>query len=180
MAPRFLFLMSGGRPNGNSAQLAWAAADALPDAVRQDWIDLTTPALPPFRDLRGEDVPPPDGRLAEIARALRAASDIVIVAPIYWHALPAPAKLLLDHWSNWLKVPSLDFATTLKGKGLWLITTRADPEPGIVSPVEAMLRPTARFLGMDWRGALHGIGDRPGEVTQDKAAMERAARFFTA
>lgn len=180
MARAFVFLVSGGRPNGNAEQLAWAAADGLPDAVRQDWIDLTTPALPPFRDLRGEPVPPPDGRLAEVARALRGASDIVFVAPVYWYALPAPAKLLLDHWSNWMESADFGFADWIRDKGLWLITARADPDPSVVAPLDQAMERSARFLGMTWRGALHGVGDRPGEVRADTAAMTAAPGFFSA
>ncbi|WP_168733025.1 flavodoxin family protein [Aliigemmobacter aestuarii] len=180
MTRRFVFLVSGGRPNGNTERLAYRAADALPDAVRQDWIDLTTPALPPFRDLRGEEVPPPDGRLGEIARSLRPATDIVFVAPVYWYALPAPAKLLLDHWSNWLEVPGFDFADWIRGKNLWLITVRADADPGVVAPLEAAMERTAGFLGMTWRGVLNGLGDQPGDVLEDADTLARAPRFFTA
>lgn len=180
MVKRVVFLVAGGRPNGNSQQLAWAAADALPDTVHQDWIDLTAPALPPFRDLRGESPPPPDGRLAEIARSLRQASDIVFVGPVYWYGLPAAGQLLMDHWSNWLESPEADFGDTIKGKGLWLITARADPDPAVTGPLTEAMERSARFMGMVWRGALHGVGDAPGDIRKDTEALARAERFFTA
>jgi hypothetical protein len=150
----------------------------MPEDVRTDWLDLTTPVLPPFRDLRGEGSPPPEGRLAEIAQLMKPASDIVLVAPVYWYALPAPAKLLLDHWSGWLDAPGYDFGIWIREKRMWLITCRADPDPSVVEGPEGMVRKSAEWLGMEWGGALHGVGDAPGDVDGDLQCRETAPTFF--
>lgn len=175
MSRRFLFLPSSARPQGNSLQLARLAAEN--SGIAGDWIDLAAQDLPPFRDLRPA-APVLDGVMADLARATLAATDLVIVAPVYWYALPTPAKLMLDHWSGWLDLPDLRFAEAMRGKRLWLVTARADPDPAVVAPVEAMLRQTARWLGMDFAGALHGIGDAAGDVLDDREAMARATTFF--
>lgn len=174
---RFLFLSSSARPDGNTVTLArLAAAQIAADA--QVWIDLTTPSLPPFCDLRPAGTPPPDGALSRIWTATGWATEIVFVAPVYWYALPAPAKLLLDHWSGWLDTPGLDFTNIIKTKRLWLITTRADPDPTVADLPEAALRRSGDWLGMVWGGAVHGIGDARGEVRMDAAACTAAARLF--
>ena len=176
-ARRVLFLLSSARTGGNAERLAGRVASGLgPDDV-QDWQDLARPSLPGFEDLR-PSAAPPTGRLADLARAVMAADDVVFAAPVYWYALPAPAKLFLDHWSGWLDLPGMGFADALRGKRLWLITTRADPDPQVAEPVERMMRMTAQWLGMDWRGALHGVADAPGEIAQDAAWA--AARGFLA
>lgn len=177
MTRRFLFLTSSARMSGNSECLARLAAGPLGGTAR--WIDLAALELPPFRDLRPAALPP-DGVLAPLAEAILQATDIVLVAPVYWYALPAPAKLLLDHWSGWLDVDGMDFAPRMKGKTLWLVTVRADSAPAAAAPVEAMVRQTAAWLGMDFGGALHGIGDEPGDVLADTDAMARARTFFAA
>ena len=174
---RFLFLTSSARPQGNAASLAQVAAAGLPASDGQDWIDLAALDLPPFHDIRPAGQPP-EGDLRAVWQAMQAATDLVFVAPVYWYALPAPAKLLLDHWSGWLDVPGLGFADRMRGKWLWLITARADPDPTVPAPLEAMLRRSGQWLGLHWAGALHGIGDAPGEVLQDTEAMARARRFF--
>lgn len=110
---------------------------------------------------------------------MRSADDLVFVAPVYWYALPAPAKLLLDHWSGWLDDPDLGFAAMMAGKRLWLITTRADPDPDVPAPVEAMMARTALWLKMPWCGALHGVADAPGDITRDTATWAQAAEFLT-
>ena len=178
MDRRFLFLLSSARKGGNALQLAQVAARPIPED-RQDWIDLSDPPLPPFSDLR-PGFALPYGPLARVMQAMRAASDIVMVAPVYWYALPAPAKLLLDHWSGWLDAPETGFSDWAKGKRVWLITSRGDPDPTVADLPEAMLKRSALWLGMVWGGALHGIGDAPGDILQDKAAMAAAARLLVA
>ena len=41
-----------------------------------------------------------------------------------------------------------------------------------------MLRRTADYMAMRWRGALLGHANRPGEIENDAAAVAAAARFF--
>jgi multimeric flavodoxin WrbA len=177
MTRQFLFLTSSSRPEGNALLLARQAAKALDTQPR--WIDLTDPSLPPFRDLR-PDHALPTGPLADLMQAMRAATDLVFVAPIYWYALPAPAKLLLDHWSGWLDAPETGFADWAKGKRVHLITSRADPDPTVTHLPEAMLKRSVEWLGMHWAGALHGIGDAPGDILSDTSAMAAATRFLAA
>ena len=171
---QFLFLTSSARVGGNTETLARIAARPLPQSA-QHWIDLT--GLPPYHDQRPVQ-PPPEGRLATLAAGIEAATDIVFVAPIYWYALPAPAKLLLDHWSGWLDVPGMGFGASLHGKHLWLITVRADADPTVAAGAEAMLRRAGAWLGMVWGGALHGIGTEPGDVLADKPALAGAKALF--
>ncbi|MCU0901769.1 MAG: NAD(P)H-dependent oxidoreductase [Cypionkella sp.] len=173
---RFVFLLSSARPGGNSAQLAQRAALGL--EAPATWLDLAQLDLPAFADPRPGAAPGlPTGDLARVTQTLLAASDICFVAPVYWYALPAPAKLLLDHWSGFLDQPQMGFAGAMRGKGVWLVTTRADPDPTVPHLPEAMLRRSVDWLGMRWRGALHGIADAPGEITQDDS-FARAPQFF--
>ncbi len=176
-ARRVLFLLASARQGGNAERLAQRAAEGLGPAAVAEWHDLARPPLPGFEDLR-PSAAPPTGRLADLARAVMAADDLVFAAPVYWYALPAPAKLFLDHWSGWLDLPEMGFAERLTDKRLWLITARADPDPAAAEPVERMMRLTAGWLGMDWRGALNGVADAPGEITRD-AAWTAAPGFLT-
>jgi hypothetical protein len=40
------------------------------------------------------------------------------------------------------------------------------------------LRFTAEYMAMDWRGALIGSANKPGDVREDKRAMLAAETFF--
>lgn len=176
-ARRFLFLLSSARAGGNSEQLARHAASGCGAAC--DWLDLTTMSLPPFADPRPQPAQPPVGDLAEVLSRTMAATDLVFVAPVYWYALPAPAKLLLDHWSGFLDTPDLGFAPMIAARTLWLITTRADPNPAVAALPEAMMRHTADWLTMRWGGALHGVADLPGQIVQDES-WQQALGFLRA
>jgi NAD(P)H-dependent FMN reductase len=176
MDRHFLFLLSSARREGNSQRLARAAADCL-SPVAQSWIDLTDLALPPYHDLRPA-TELPQGALAGVMAAMRAASDIVLVAPVYWYALPAPAKLLFDHWSGWFDAAETGFADWAREKRVFLITTRADPDPTVPLAMEEMVKRSVTWLGMGWGGALHGIGDAPGDIQRDQSALLQAQGFL--
>lgn len=176
MQRHVLFLLSSARPDGNALRLARRAAAALP-ASAQVWIDLTDPPLPPFIDLR-PGFALPQGPALPVMQAMQAATDIVFVAPVYWYALPAPAKLLLDHWSGWLDAPATGFTDWAKAKTVHLITTRGDPDPTVADLPEAMLKRSILWLGMQWGSAVHGIGDAPGDIDRDADALLQAVLMF--
>lgn len=172
----FLFLLSSARSGGNSEQLSRQAAQIL--TCPCTWLDLAAMSLPPFADPRPALPSQPEGCLAHVLEKMHAATDLCFVAPVYWYSLPAPAKLLRDHWSGFLDLPELGFPLWIRTKRLWLITTRADPEPTVADMSEAILRRTADWLGMEWGGALHGVADAVGEIEHDDA-WQNASHFFS-
>lgn len=171
-----LFLLTSDRVGGNSETLARAIGACLPGSAAQHWLRLCDPALPTFADLRPGGTPAPTGRLAEIAAAMQAATDIVLVAPIYWYALPAPAKTLIDHWSGWLDAPGFGFEAWIRGKRMWLVTSRADPAADVPELAEAMLRRSVEWLGMDWAGAVHACEAEDTRLSS-QTLTEAATRF---
>ena len=184
-ARRFLFLLSSAREGGNSELLARHAASQLPAGVEQEWVSLPAQQLPPFPDLRHVPggYPPLTPPLARLYQQTVSATDLVFVAPAYWYSLPAAAKLYLDHWSGFMRAPGCDFRAQMAGRTLWLITANSDDvgeplESGSSAPLVQTLTLTAGYLKMRYGGTAVGHGSRPGDVLQDPAAMEAAARLF--
>lgn len=179
---RFLFLISGARRNGNSEQLARHAAAALPSTVEQEWLNLADFPLPAFADLRHATseswAPTIDGHALTLLTATLAATDIVMVAPVYWYSLPAAAKLYLDHWSAWMRAPAHDFKSRMAGKTLWAVSTYSDTDPRFAEPLKETLRLSADYMDMRWGGHLLGSANRPGDVLNDPAALAAADHFF--
>jgi NAD(P)H-dependent FMN reductase len=102
---RFLFVLTSARRDGNSEALARIAAASLAPEVEQRWLSLLDLDLPPFEDIRhsGDGIyPQPDGPSRALLEATLWASDLVMVAPLYWYSIPARAKNYLDHWSGCL------------------------------------------------------------------------------
>jgi multimeric flavodoxin WrbA len=180
MTRRFLFLLASTRPGGNSEALARRAALALGPGVEQRWLRLTDHPLPPFADTRhSTGYPPPEGNARLVCDATLAATDLVLVTPVNWYSVSWPAKLYLDHWSAWMRVPELAFGATLEGRSLWGVLVDSDTDgEGSAAPVVDVLRRTAGYMTMRWRGALIGHANRPGEIEGDAAALEAAARYF--
>ncbi len=178
---RFLFLNASTRVSGvtgNTETLARAAAAPLPAEVQQHWLRLADHALPPFVDHRHDigSYPMPEGAGRILLDATLAATDLVLVAPVYWYSLPASVKLYLDHFSAWMRVPGLDFKARMAGRRLWLITTSGDRAKA--QPMMDSTRLCAEFLGMQWMGALWGKGGAPEAIRSDEAALAQAARWF--
>jgi multimeric flavodoxin WrbA len=182
--PSFLFLLTGARANGNSERLARHAAASLPATVAQSWIRLSELNLPPFEDIRhvpGRGTyPQPDGAMRMLLDATLAATDLVFVAPLYWYALPAAAKLYLDHWSGWMRVPGLDFRARMAGRRMWAITTVSDEDRSVAEPLLDTLRRSAAYMAMEWRGAAVGYGSKPDDVLNDADGLAQANALFVA
>ncbi len=179
---RVLFVLASARPRGNSEHLARAAAAALPSQAVQEWIRLSDTPLAPFRDIRHEtpSYSLPDGRERMLLDATLSATDLVIVAPLYWYSLPASAKLYLDYWAGWLRIAECDFRNRMKGKRLWAVTVISSDDDSTADALTETLQRSADYLDMDWRGVLLGHGSRPGEIALDAKAIAAAAHFFGA
>ncbi|WP_199243138.1 flavodoxin family protein [Vitiosangium sp. GDMCC 1.1324] len=178
---RILFLLASARENGNAEQLARRTAEVLSPDTLVDWVRLDAYAHESFRDLRHtpEGYPEPSPAMRALAELTLAADELVFVAPVYWYSIPASAKLYLDHWSWWMRLPKLRFKERMRGKVLSLITSHAsDDADGVEQPSISTLRMSADYLHMHWRGALVGHGDKPGEVLTDSPVLESARSFL--
>ncbi|MFB7929251.1 flavodoxin family protein [Streptomyces sp. NPDC056039] len=181
MTRRFLFVLGSARAEGNSELLAHRAAEQLPPDVEQQWIDLSEHPVPDFEDLRhdSDHVRPTEGNHALLLDATLAATDIVIVTPLYWYSVSAQTKRYLDYWSGWLRTPGLDFKATLAGRTLWGVTALAHREEVVADPLIGTLHNSAAYMGMRFGGVLLGNGSKPGDVLNDTEALSRAKTFFT-
>jgi hypothetical protein len=177
---RFLFLLGSTRHDGNSERLARVAARSLPATDEQRWLHLIDHPLPPFLDTRhSTGYAAPEGNAQLLANATLAATDLVIVTPVYWYSVAWPVKLYLDHWSAWMRRPELAFKPSLAGGSLWAVVVDSDDAAeGSAVPAVDTLRRTADYMAMRWRGALVGHANRPGEIEADHAAVSAAASYF--
>ena len=176
----FTFLLASARRDGNTEILTRKAAEHLPPGCRQQWLRLMDLPLAPFEDIRHSVgvYPQPTGNERILFDATLDATDLVFAVPLYWYGVPASAKLYLDYWSGWLRVPGADFKARMAGKKLWGVCALSDDDPARADPLVGTLRLTADYLGMAFGGVLLGYGNKPGEVLADAAALERGRNFF--
>ncbi|MFI9269859.1 flavodoxin family protein [Kitasatospora sp. NPDC052896] len=178
---KFLFLLASTRADGNTEALARRAAAALPAGVEQRWLRLSDLPLPTFEDIRHAErssYPEPTGNAKVLLDATLDATDLVIASPLYWYNLSASAKLYLDHWAGWLRVPGLDFKARMAGRTIWAVTALASENPAAADPLVGAVRYSGEYLGMAWGGALLGHANSPGQILDDEAALRSADDFF--
>lgn len=179
----FLFLLGSARANGNTEQLVRLAAAGLPAGTTQHWLHLRDYPLPPFVDIRHEPAPlyeTPTGTEARLFERTLAASHLVFAMPLYWYSLPADAKLYLDYWSAWMRVPGADFMQRMAGKRLSVVTTVSDENRRVAAPLIDSLRLTAEYLKMEFRGAAVAFGNRPGEALAESGIVDEIATLLSA
>jgi multimeric flavodoxin WrbA len=177
----FTFLIASARRDGNTEWLARKAAESLIPGTARQWLHLADLPLAPFEDIRHSVgvYPEPQGNERILFDATLAATDLVFVVPLYWYSVPASAKLYLDYWSGWLRVPGADFKPRMAGRTLWGVSALSEEDQTRADPLIGTLAITADYMKMKFGGVLLGYGSRPGDVTSDKTALEKARTFFT-
>ncbi|MFF4572145.1 flavodoxin family protein [Streptomyces sp. NPDC001410] len=181
MSRRFLFVLGSARLDGNTELLAREAAAQLPGDVEQRWIRLAEHPLPDFVDMRHDSDhvrQPADPETGLLLDATLAATDIVIVSPLYWYSVSGLTKRYLDYWAGWLRTPGIDFRATMAGRTLWGVAAFAEREPSVAEPLVGTLNNSAAYLKMRFGGVLLGNGSAPGDVRKDTDALTRAKTFF--
>ena len=173
---RFLFIL-GSNHTGTGEALARRAASALPAQVSQDWRRLSELPLPPFPDTDHDaGARSVAGNERTLLDATLAATDLVIVSPLYWYNVSASVKLYLDYWGAWLRDPRLAFRERMRGKALWAVVTAGSTDTAKCWPLLESLRMSADYLGMRWGGDLVGHAGRRGPA--DAVAVESAGTLF--
>jgi hypothetical protein len=177
---RFAFLIASARRDGNTELLMRKAAEQLPRQHGRQWLRLADLPLAPFEDIRHSVgvYPQPDGNERILFDATLGATDLVFGVPLYWYSVPYSAKLYLDYWSAWLRVPGADFKARMTGKTLWGVCALSDEDFSHADPLIDTLRLTAEYLGMGFGGVLLGYANKPGEVLNDATALAKAKTFF--
>ena len=145
-----LTLLASARRDGNSESLA---REAMAGAATVDWTVLSLDDYPllPFRDVRhaGERTYVyPTGHAATLLEHTLAADVLLLAVPLYWYSLPAPAKLYLDHWSHWMRVPGLEFRERMAGKQLYATSAMSGGDASEFEGITTPLRLTAEYMGM--------------------------------
>jgi multimeric flavodoxin WrbA len=180
-ARNFLFLLTSTRSDGNTETLARHAATYLPEGVNQRWLRLEDLPLPSFVDTRHDGdgrYAVPTGNARTLLDATLEATDLVIASPLYWYSVTASTKLYLDHWAGWMRTPGFDFKARMGAKTLWAISAITEEDESLADPMIGTLRTSIEYFGGTFGGALLGYANRPGDMTRNMAALQRAAAFF--
>jgi multimeric flavodoxin WrbA len=139
-------LLSSSRRLGNTGQLI----DRIALELNIEVVDLARQRMSPYdydHLNRNDDFEP-------LMRRVLAHDQIIFATPIYWYAVSAAMKVLLDRISDFLELPDLlSEGRRLRGKNAYVVCTSISDEPSAAF-VEAF-RETFDYLGMHFGGIVH-------------------------
>ncbi|MEC9358259.1 MAG: NAD(P)H-dependent oxidoreductase [Pseudomonadota bacterium] len=166
-----LGILASARGAGHTAALLDAVLE--PRARRIDLLRLK------IEDYRYDSTPCDD--FIPVVREMLNCDCIIIATPVYWYAMSALAKRLLDRMSELLDAHKA-LGRGLAGRRLMLLASGSDPElpEGFCVP----FRDTAAYFGMTYDGALYvpmpnGTGDLRKQESNIAAFSARAFRERT-
>jgi multimeric flavodoxin WrbA len=166
-------LFGGTRQNGNTEMLAERAIQGL----AAEKIFLRDYAIHPIEDGRHapegfQDIN--DDYNTIIDRILP--HDILIFAtPIYWYSMSGPMKNFIDRWSQTMRDPNYpDFKTIMAAKKAFVVAVGGDNPYVKGLPMIMQFQHIFDFMGISFEKYVIGQGNKPGDILQDKAAINAA------
>ncbi|PTE69476.1 NAD(P)H-dependent oxidoreductase [Staphylococcus devriesei] len=169
-------LFGGSRPEGNTAQLTKLALEGL----EYNWIDLTGYQFSPVRDLRheNEDITTYQDDYKEVIDKVLESDVVIFASPVYWYSVSASLKAFIDNWSETLIDPNYsDFKEKMAKIDFRLILVGGDCPKVKAKPCITQMKYTLDFIGAELNGYIIGTAERPGDISKDAFALERAKEW---
>jgi multimeric flavodoxin WrbA len=106
---------------------------------------------------------------------LREVNVLVVASPVYWFTVSAQTKLFMDRWYA-LESPQ---GNALAGKRVGIVLTYGDSDPFNSGAVNALrtFQDAFGYIGAEIVGTVYGSADKPGEIAENQALMDRAYRL---
>lgn len=181
MHTKVLIVMGSPRKGGNSATLAEQVAEGARAAGADvEVYRLHDMDIRPCRACdachKGEKrACVVDDDMQVLYPKLREADALVIASPVYWFTVSAQTKLFMDRWYA-LEGPQ---GNALAGKRVGIVLSYGDSDPFNSGAVNALrtFQDAFRYIGASIEGAVYGTGNKPGDVKESQALMDRAYRL---
>ncbi|SIJ86577.1 Putative NAD(P)H-dependent FMN-containing oxidoreductase ywqN [Mycobacteroides abscessus subsp. abscessus] len=97
---------------------------------------------------------------------------------MYWYSVSASLKAFIDHWSETLIDDNYkDFKEKMAKKDFRLILVGGDCPKVKAKPCITQMKYTLDFIGAELNGYIIGTAERPGDISKDTFALERAKEW---
>ncbi|MEC5424101.1 flavodoxin family protein [Virgibacillus sp. C22-A2] len=161
------------RENGNTEYLTY---EAVPKE-KATHIYLRDHLIQPIIDERHskEGFPEVNDNHTKLIDQMLEHDILVFATPIYWYGMSGPMKTFIDRWSQIMRDPSYShFREELGKKKAYLIAVGGDNPKLKGLPLVQQFDYICQFYGMSFEGYVLGEARKPGDIKQDKAALEAA------
>ncbi|MGG1662662.1 flavodoxin family protein [Brevibacillus sp. NRS-1366] len=172
---KILVLHGSSRDEGNTEQLTHLALQGIPHTS----IRLREKEIRPIHDQRHDA----DGFTSvaddydEVIEAVLAHDFLIFSTPIYWYGMSGHMKNFVDRWSQSLRDKRYSFKEAMGQKSAYVITTGGDQPRLKGLPLIQQFQYIFSFVGTTYAGYIIGEGNKPGDILDDKRAIEDAKIF---
>lgn len=105
-------------------------------------------------------------------------SDILFfVTPLYWYGMSGELKNFVDRFSESLRNSKYDFKEMMSKKKVYVVVVGGDNAKVKGEPLIQQFRYIFEFLEVEFVDYILGDGNVPGEILEDKEAVEHAKRI---
>ncbi len=102
---------------------------------------------------------------------------LVFATPLYWYGMSGRMKNFIDRWSQSLRDKSMEFKAEMAKKQTFVVIVGGDRVHIKALPLVQQFQYIFDFMNMQMVGYLIGQGTKPGEVQNDRRALENAATW---
>jgi multimeric flavodoxin WrbA len=169
-----LVLNGSSRRSGNSELLTEKMLDGI-QATRIHLADLNiTPIIDKRHTSEGFSIIQDD--YESLLDVLISHRILIFSTPLYWYGMSGQMKIFIDRWSQYLRDKRFPFKQIMSEKEAYVIIAGGDNSKKKAIPLIAQFRYIFSFMDISFVDFIIGAGNSPGDVLDDKEALEKAAR----
>lgn len=166
-------LIGSSRRNGNTEALIQRVLKGI-DA---DTIYLPDFDIEPIHDQRhtNHGFHPVDDDYEEVLVRVLQSDVLIFGTPLYWYGMSGQMKNFFDRWSQYMRDEQFDLKNELSKKLGYVVVIGGDQPKIKALPLIQQFHFIFDFVNMDFADYMIGEAGKPGEITSDKVAMEKAS-----
>ncbi|RCX18135.1 multimeric flavodoxin WrbA [Fontibacillus phaseoli] len=167
-----LVLQGSARDEGNTEQLSKLVLEGIPHKE----ILLRDRRILPINDQRHTEggFDPVDDDYDDVIREVLQHDTLLFATPVYWYTISGVMKNFIDRWSQSLRDSRFDFKTAMAQKKAYVLVVGGDNPRIKAMPLIQQLKYTFDFVSMPLEGYIIGKASKPGEILNDKRAIQEA------
>jgi multimeric flavodoxin WrbA len=172
---KVLAINSSSRKNGNTALLTNELLKEIPYTSLHLRDYQIKPILDQRHEPNGFDVVEDD--YGQVIQQVLSHDILLFTTPLYWYGMSGLMKNFIDRWSQSLRDKSMYFKAEMAQKQAFVVVVGGDRVHIKALPLIQQFQYIFDFMGMSMIGYLIGQGTKPGEVQNDRRALENAATW---
>ena len=172
---KILALLGSTRQNGNSQYLTEKMLEGTDHTI----VSLADKRIDPIIDERHAEggFNPVDDDYKELLDLLITHDTLIFSTPLYWYGMSGPMKNFFDRWSQYLRDENLNLKEELAKKKAYVVVTGGSSAKVKGLPLIQQFSYIFEFVNMEFVDYLIGNGVKPGEVREDRLALEKAEQW---